>query len=204
MAASRAVLRQSSKLTARSGRRFQSTTAKVADAAKDTASKASEKASDYKTKASEGLSKVTSSAGPAISNAAQGVSKALGRIGGRTGRLIAFVERQVPPAIYYSRVALELGKLVFQGQKMAPPPLSTFQSYFQTLVKSIRNPGLLNSAASKTSQPSSFLNQFRNINTAQMVSGGVIFAEVLGFFTVGEMIGRMKFVGYRGETGAHH
>jgi hypothetical protein len=28
---------------------------------------------------------------------------------------------QIPPAIYYSRVGLELTKLVFQGQKMSPP-----------------------------------------------------------------------------------
>jgi hypothetical protein len=36
------------------------------------------------------------------------------------------------------------------------------------------------------------------------VAGGVVAAEVLGFFTVGEMIGRMKLVGYHGEAGAHH
>jgi F-type H+-transporting ATPase subunit g len=40
------------------------------------------------------------------------------------------------------------------------------------------------------------------MNQAQMVSAGVIVAEVLGFFTVGEIIGRMKLVGYRGEV--HH
>lgn len=28
---------------------------------------------------------------------------------------------QIPPTIYYARVGLELGKLVFQGQKMSPP-----------------------------------------------------------------------------------
>lgn len=28
---------------------------------------------------------------------------------------------QIPPTIYYARVGLELSKLVFQGQKMAPP-----------------------------------------------------------------------------------
>jgi hypothetical protein len=28
---------------------------------------------------------------------------------------------QIPPAIYYARVGLELSKLVFQGQKMSPP-----------------------------------------------------------------------------------
>lgn len=28
---------------------------------------------------------------------------------------------QIPPTIYYARVGLELTKLVFQSQKMAPP-----------------------------------------------------------------------------------
>jgi F-type H+-transporting ATPase subunit g len=95
---SRTVLRQSTKLKlpGRTARRFESTstTAKATEAAKDTASKASQTASDYKSKASEGLSRVTSSAGPALSGAAQGVGNALGKIGGRTGRLIKFVERK--------------------------------------------------------------------------------------------------------------
>lgn len=48
------------------------------------------------------------------------------------------------------------------------------------------------------------MSRVRNLNQAQLISGGVLAAELLGFFTVGEMIGRMKLVGYRGETGAHH
>ena len=36
-----------------------------------------------------------------------------------------------------------------------------------------------------------------------MVAAGVVGAEVLGFFTVGEMIGRMKLVGYRGGVTPH-
>lgn len=143
------MLRQSTKakLTGRTARRFESSTAKATGAAKDTASKASQTAAEYKSKASEGLSRVTSSAGPAISGAAKGLGNALGKIGGRTGRLIAFIERklhledinwevpgkfgssmaniqatgQIPPTVYYARVGLELSKLVFQGQKMAPP-----------------------------------------------------------------------------------
>ncbi len=91
LSASRAVLRRG-QLTGQFARRYQSTTSKASEAAKDTASKAAETASEYKTKAAEGLSRVTSSAGPAIAGAAKGVSNALGRIGGRTGRFIAFVE----------------------------------------------------------------------------------------------------------------
>lgn len=39
-----------------------------------------------------------------------------------------------------------------------------------------------------------------------MTSAGIIFAEVLGFFTIGEIIGKRKLVGYRGdvEHGEHH
>ena len=36
-----------------------------------------------------------------------------------------------------------------------------------------------------------------------MATLGVIAAEVLGFFTVGEMIGRLKVVGYTGDV-VHH
>lgn len=84
-------------------------------------------------------------------------------------------------------------------------PMSTFQSYFQRLVKSVRNPGaLFNQAQQSTASSASILQQIRNINTQQMVAGGIIAAECLGFFTVGEMIGRFKLIGYRGDTGAHH
>ena len=82
--------------------RYESTAAqKATEAAKQTASKASATASEYTSKASEGLSRVQSAAGPAIVNYAKGVQSALGRIGGRTGKLIAFVERTaaLPPFV---------------------------------------------------------------------------------------------------------
>jgi len=66
---------------------------KTAGTAKDATAKAASTASEYAGKAQQGLSRVTSSAGPAIANAAKGLSGALGKVGGRTGRLIAFVER---------------------------------------------------------------------------------------------------------------
>ncbi len=51
--------------------------------------------------------------------------------------------------------------------------------------------------------PESILSRIRNVDRQQLVSAGVIGAEVLGFFTVGEMIGRMKLGGYRGDTEYH-
>ncbi|KAK9416493.1 hypothetical protein SUNI508_01910 [Seiridium unicorne] len=208
-ALTRPVLRQSGALRMAARRFESSTTAKATDAAKETASKASGSASEYASKAQQGLSKVTSAAGPAISGAAKGVANSLGKVGGRTGRLIAFVEKQVPHVIYYSKVGAELTKIVFRGQKMSPPSLQTFQSYWQNAYKQVRNPSALlqsaqQTASKATQQPASLIERVRNVNRTQLAAGGVIAAECLGFFTVGEMIGRFKVVGYHGETAAHH
>lgn len=82
-------------------------------------------------------------------------------------------------------------------------PVSTFQSYFQRLVKSVRNPNEL-LPKSEGASPQGLLHRARNVSTPQLITGSVVVAELLGFFTVGEMIGRMKLIGYRGDTGAHH
>ncbi|KAL0935358.1 mitochondrial f1f0-atp synthase [Colletotrichum truncatum] len=194
--------------------RFESTAAKKAtESAKDAAGKASE----YSAKAAQGLSRAASAAGPALS----GAVNALGKVGGRTGKVIGFIERtnidaivtlgQVPWVVYYSRVGLELSKIVFHGQKMAPPPVSTFQTYFQTALNSLKNPsGLLSSASSTASSAASAAAAAKpsvvasRVNAATLAAGAVVAAECLGFFTVGEMIGRFKIVGYHGETHAAH
>ncbi|KAK8150839.1 ATP synthase subunit G atp20 [Beauveria asiatica] len=166
-------------------------------------------------KAQQGLSKVTSAAGPAIAGAARGVGNALGKIGGRTGRLINFIQAQTPFVTYYGKVGLELTKLVFQGQKMSPPKMglvvrnqleyphanrarhssmATFQTTYQNLWTRLQ---------SRSISPQSIIQQVRGLGTPQLVAGGVVLAECLGFFTVGEIIGRFKLVGYHGEV-AHH
>ena len=96
------------------------------------------------------------------------------------------------------KIGSEAWRLILESR-----PVSTFQAYFQRVVKSVRNPTALFPSASNPA-PSGVLQQIRNINTAQLAAGAVIGAEVLGFFTVGEMIGRFKLIGYRGDTGAHH
>ncbi|KAL1842534.1 hypothetical protein VTJ49DRAFT_5010 [Mycothermus thermophilus] len=84
---------------------------------------------------------------------------------------------------------------------MSPPSLSTFQTYFQTLWKQLQNPSALIARLSQTANP----QQLRNLSRTQLATGGVLLAECLGFFTVGEMIGRFKLIGYRGEVpSAHH
>ncbi|KAL7620264.1 ATP synthase subunit G atp20 [Parahypoxylon ruwenzoriense] len=212
----RPMLRQSGAWGRIAARRFESTTtAKATEAVKESAAKASKaaaeysaKASEYSAKAAQGLSRVASSAGPAIAGAAKGVANSLSKFGGRTGRLVTFVEKQIPTVVFYSKVGSELAKIVFKGQNMAPPPLSTFQAYFQSAWKSLQNPGLRNSlvqtASKATEQPTTLIQRVRNLSPAQLATAGVLAAECLGFFTVGEMIGRFKIIGYYGSSGAAH
>lgn len=95
-ATTRSVLRQSRlffrQQYQRQSIRQASTTEQTAQKAKETAQQVKESTSSTVSKAQQGLSRVTSSAGPAISNAASSAGNALRKIGGRTGRLVNFVD----------------------------------------------------------------------------------------------------------------
>jgi len=54
------------------------------------------------------------------------------------------------------------------------------------------------SSTANSMNPGQFVNSIRNMDNQQLVSAGIVAAEVIGFFTIGEMIGRFKVIGYRG------
>ncbi|KAK5121329.1 hypothetical protein LTR85_005495 [Meristemomyces frigidus] len=204
-------------------KRAASTTTEAAqNTASSGAAKAKEGASQAAGKAQQGLSRVTSSAGSTMSSAASRASAAVSGIGGRTGQAISFVQSLIPPTIYYARVGGELMKLMFQGRNMYPPNMQTVQSYLTPMQNALRNPSaLLNRSATqagaaveKTAEstaqtamnnPETFLTRLRNFDASTMTTVAVVTAEVIGFFSVGEMIGRFKVIGYRGDPhGEHH
>lgn len=78
--------------------------------------------------------------------------------------------------------------------------LATFQSYFQPLINVTRNPAAIKNLYIS---PQNILARVRNASPRELAFAGVTAAEVIGFFTVGEMVGRMNIVGYRGQV-AHH
>lgn len=88
-----------------------------------------------------------------------------------------------------------------------PRSVAQFQSYFQPVVNVVRNPRSITSTAGSVANsvnPESVLSTIRNVNSKQLAIAGIVFAEVLGFFTVGEMLGRFKIVGYHGEPSHEH
>jgi hypothetical protein len=83
--------------------------------------------------------------------------------------------------------------------------MATIQQYMQPVTKAAKNPqSLLSAVQSATAQPVNMLNQVRSMSSAQWMSVGIVAAEVVGFFTVGEMLGRLKLVGYRAKSEEHH
>ncbi len=91
--------------------------------------------------------------------------------------------------------------------------MQTIQSYMTPITNAVRNPSALASrtagAAEKTAEtaaqnPQSFLERVRNLDSATLMSVGIVGAETVGFFCIGEMLGRMKIIGYRGGHSEHH
>lgn len=89
--------------------------------------------------------------------------------------------------------------------------MQTVQGYFERFYHTLRHPGsLMNQASNATSgaidtaaqNPQSYLQRLRNLDGATLASGGVVVAEIIGFFTVGEMLGRLKVIGYRSGKSA--
>lgn len=74
------------------------------------------------------------------------------------------------------------------------------------MMNMLRNPsGLVNRSVDNASSisPENILGRIRNLDARQMATVGIVGAEVLGFFTIGEILGKMKLVGYRGDQ-EHH
>ncbi|KAE9994489.1 hypothetical protein EG327_009167 [Venturia inaequalis] len=108
-------------------------------------------------------------------------------------------EAMIPPTIYYSKVGLELAKIVAKEQKMSPPSADVFTKYLSVL----RQPQTLLHGAT-SSNPAQLLARVRNASNKEYATVGIIAAEVIGFFSVGEMLGRLKIVGYRANTHSEH
>ncbi|KAF3481160.1 uncharacterized protein GIQ15_03919 [Arthroderma uncinatum] len=224
---SRMLIRQSRTVIRRPAIRHSST-------AQETAAKAKDAASTATAKASEGLTKVTAAAGPAIAGAMSGVGGALKRVGGRTAKVVAFVEfpfltftnvGRLPSFNTTNHLLFESrhgdvedrlprpedGTTVSQLHGLTRPVydidlyfdrnMATFQSYFYSTLSSLRQPSTI---FASLRNPNGSVARLRSLDAKQWAIVGITTAEVIGFFSVGEMLGRFKVVGYRGEVSHEH
>ncbi|KAI5781426.1 mitochondrial ATP synthase g subunit-domain-containing protein [Geopyxis carbonaria] len=176
-----------------SRQQFSGTSRRYASSTSQATSQAQAQATAAASKAKETAAQASKKAMVFLGKSGETLTRLAATTGGRTGQLLKAVEAAVPPTLYYSKVAIELSKIVFRQQKMTPPDMAVFQS----TLKSLMNPQYLLQVSRNA------IASVRTASRQELATVGVITAEIIGFFTVGEIIGRRKLVGYRGKT-AHH
>lgn len=94
-------------------------------------------------------------------------------------------------SIYYSKVALEVSKIVYTKEGLAPPTIAEFTKVYECAVKQAnsfaKDPKAFVDVITKQAQGSSKDDILRYI---------CYFIQVVGFFSLGEIIGRRNIVGY--------
>lgn len=97
---------------------------------------------------------------------------------------------------YWSKVGAELGKTVYKQEGLAPPNVQQFQQVYQNAVKFVKS----------SSQQQAFLEKVSQFqpNRANGIKAAVYGTHLLAFFSIGEIIGRRKIVGYPSFGHAEH
>ncbi|KAI5303364.1 hypothetical protein KEM56_007623 [Ascosphaera pollenicola] len=151
-------------------------------------------------KAQDGINQAIAKAGPIFENAVASLRK----LGGPAAKAVSAVEKAIPPTARVSKTAFEVSKIIVKERGFAPPPIATFKAYYQPIFSSLKTPSAtIKCIYNTTSNLSTYCNivgKAKALTKAQWASGGIAALEVLGFFSVGEMIGRRKVVGYRGDV----
>lgn len=96
-------------------------------------------------------------------------------------------------AVYWTKVSAEMAKLVYKKEAMAPPSTADFKKVYQCALNMLKTPA---------EQKKLFQQLTSKDNVVTNLAYG---AQFVGFFTVGEIIGRRSFFGYpKSASAAHH
>ncbi|CAM9017539.1 hypothetical protein WICANDRAFT_28580 [Wickerhamomyces anomalus NRRL Y-366-8] len=111
--------------------------------------------------------------------------------------LVEKVTNTVNKSIYWSKVTGELAKQVYLKEKLSPPSIADFQSVYQKLYKQ---------ALELSTKPKEVLTFAKGLNKNDLLNYGAIGVQIVGLFSLGEIIGRRQLVGYPrfGPAPSHH
>lgn len=105
--------------------------------------------------------------------------------------IVAKVNTLTEKSIYYSKVALELSKAVYKKEGLAPPSIAEFEKVYQCALNQAKllakDPKVVTETIVKNAQGFSKDETIRYI---------CYFIQIVGFFSLGEIIGRRHIVGY--------
>ncbi|SCU89363.1 LAFA_0E17502g1_1 [Lachancea sp. 'fantastica'] len=118
----------------------------------------------------------------------------LARIQNAANGVVSKAQAYATKSIYYSKVVGELSKQVYLKEKLQPPSVGEFQSVYTSLYKQ---------AVSMALKPKQSLSLFKNVQKDDLIKYGAYGVQLAGLYSLGEVIGRRKVVGYTNYA-AHH
>lgn len=101
-------------------------------------------------------------------------------------------------AVYWSKVTLELGKYIWTKEALSPPTTQQIQKVFtQDLLSYVQ------CARTTFAKPQMLIDRVSGLDKQKVLKGSAIAVQLLGLFSLGEIIGRRHIYGYKSH-GAHH
>ncbi|CDK27051.1 unnamed protein product [Kuraishia capsulata CBS 1993] len=103
--------------------------------------------------------------------------------------------------VYWSKVTAELAKEVYKKEGFAPPSVAEFQKVYESLYKDALKFALDPKAAVKYAK-----TIFNSLDKKTSITYGSYLVQILGLFSLGEIVGRRQLVGYPsfGPKEHHH
>lgn len=118
----------------------------------------------------------------------------LGRIQSITTGLISKTSAFATKTIYYGKVGAELSKQVYLKERLQPPSIDEFKRAYI---------GLYQRGSFYASRPKDVINLVKAFKKDDYIKYSALLIQLLGFYSVGEIIGRRKIVGYKNYE-EHH
>lgn len=118
----------------------------------------------------------------------------LGRIQSITTSLLSKTSIFATKTVYYGKVGAELSKQVYLKEKLQPPSIDEFKRAYI---------GLYHISLFYASRPKDIVNLVKAFKKDDYIKYTAFFVQLLGFYSVGEIVGRRKLVGYK-DYNDHH
>lgn len=118
----------------------------------------------------------------------------LGRVQSFATSLVTKTSNLATKTVYYGKVGAELSKQVYLKEGLQPPSVADFKKVYAELYKKTLHFAV---------KPKEVFEIFRAVGKNDALRYGAYAVQVVGFYSVGEIIGRRKVVGYRNYL-PHH
>ncbi|KAK9234956.1 mitochondrial ATP synthase g subunit-domain-containing protein [Lipomyces kononenkoae] len=105
----------------------------------------------------------------------------------RANAAVANVKKLADSGIYWSKVVAEVSKQVYLKESFAPPTLAQFRSTFN---------GFHGTVLPYFATPEAFISGVKSVTGATVFKFVGYSIQLFGAFSLGEIIGRRKIVGY--------